>query len=329
MTSSLQRLAIISFIAVELLLFMGAIVRATGSGLGCPDWPFCYGRMIPPTKAEDIDFAHLNLEKFRRKAAQHGRDPASITPESIRAEFNPVHTWTEYVNRLSSMPVGFATLALLIASIRQRGAHPRVFIAAVVSVLLVLVNAWLGAKVVYSGLQPGIITVHMALAILLLCVLVYAAWKAAPQPWRLDVTPALRRTAVCLFVLVVLEGILGSQVREMTDHLAKTHAGEPRSAWVAELEHTWVYLVHRSGSWLIVGVALWFGSQARRVLKGGLGWLEKSIVGIVLAQLALGVLLANVGILPTAQILHIGLSSFLVSGLFLWLLAARSSPRHV
>lgn len=329
MTSTLQRLAIISFISVELLVFMGAIVRATGSGLGCPDWPFCYGRLVPPTQAADIDFEHLDLEKFRRKAAQHGRDPATITPESVRAEFNPKHTWIEYINRLSSMPVGFATLGLMIVAFRQRKRHPRVHLAAVLSFALVLVNAWLGAKVVFSGLKPGIITLHMALAVLLLCVLVYAAWKAESKPWQLPASSVLWKIAAVLFLLVVLEGVLGSQVREMTDHLAKTHAGEPRSDWVGELEHSWMYLVHRSGSWIILGIALWFGYLAKKTLPGGLGWLETSIVGLVLAQMLLGILLANVGILPTAQVLHIGLSSLLVSGLFLWLLAAKPVANHV
>jgi len=323
MTSTLQRLAIISFLSVELLVFMGAIVRATGSGLGCPDWPFCYGRMIPPTSAAEIDFDHLDLERYRSKAEQHGRDPATITPETIRAEFNARQTWTEYVNRLSSMPVGFATLALFVVAFRQRKKHPQVHLAAITSFALVLINAWLGAKVVFSGLKPGIITLHMALAILLLCVLVYAAWKAVDQPWRIDVPRSLWKLAVLLFVLVVIEGVLGSQVREMTDHLAKTHAGEARSVWVDELEHSWMYLVHRSGSWLIVGVALWFGARTPR-----LGWLEKGVIGLVLAQMVLGILLANVGIVPTAQVLHIGLSSLLVSGLFLWLLAARPAPTY-
>lgn len=318
MTSSLQRLALISFLSVELLVFMGAIVRATGAGLGCPDWPFCYGRVIPPTRAEEIDFDHLDLEKFRKKAAQYGRDPATITPESIRAEFNARHTWTEYVNRLSSIPVGFATLALFLVAFWQRKTYPHAFGAATASLGLVLVNAWLGAKVVLSGLQPGIITLHMALAVLLLCILVYTGWRAAPEPWKIRVPNSVWHIALLLFALVVIEGVLGSQVREMTDHLAKTHAGEPRSAWVDELEHSWVYLVHRSGSWLIVAVALWFRARVPRRT-----WLENTIVGLVLAQMLLGVLLAQVGILPTAQVLHIGLSSLLVSGLFLWLLAGR------
>ena len=322
-----QRLALTSFICVEVLLFVGAAVRATGSGLGCPDWPFCYGCMVPPTKAADIDFTKLDIEKFRAKAARLGRDPSSITVESLRAGFDPVATWVEYINRLTSLPVGISVLALMIASIGElRRKRPQVFLAAVASFALVIVNAWLGARVVLSGLKPGIITLHMALAVLLLCVLVFTAWRGTATPWSVATSDrrlrVLRRIAIALFVLVVLEGIMGSQVREMTDELAHRHAGEQRMMWVTELEQTWVYLVHRSFSWLVLGCALWFAWGANKML--GLRWLEKCIVALVLAQMVLGVVLAHAGIVRVVQILHIGLSSLLVSGLFLWLLGSHA-----
>ena len=321
-----QRLALATFIAVEVLIFVGAAVRASGSGLGCPDWPFCYGCWTPPTKAADIDFSKLDLEKFRKKAAQHGRDPASITEESLRAEFDPVATWVEYLNRLTSVPVGITSLLLFFASFGQiRRGRFGVFLAGVASLALVLLNAWLGARVVLSGLKPGIITLHMALAILLQCVLVYAAWRGTSHPWRLRVqdrmTSGLKLLGWLLFLLIVMEGVMGSQVRELTDALAKSHAGELRSQWVGELEQSWVYLIHRSFSWLIVACALWWLWLAKSVLARR-GWLEWGVVAIVFAQMFLGLVLAHVGIVRVAQVLHIGLSSLLVSGLFLWLLGA-------
>lgn len=316
-----QRIAIIAFITVEILIFAGAVVRATGSGLGCPDWPFCYGQWIPPTSADQIDFAKLNIEKFKARAARHGRDPSTITPEALRAEFDPVATWTEYINRLTSLPVGISMTVLLFASFWQRRAS--VILGSLASFLLVGINAWLGAKVVLSGLHSGTITIHMALAILLQCALVFTAWRGTAQPWRMSLerAPALRPLAWALFALVVVEGIMGSQVRELTDHLATTHAGQLRSAWVAELEHSWVYLVHRSFSWLILGAGIWF-LRASWLACGRLGWLEKSIFALIIGQMLLGIVLSQVGIVAVAQILHIGLSSLLVSGLFLWLLGS-------
>lgn len=321
-----QRIALTAFITVEVLIFAGAIVRATGSGLGCPDWPFCYGRMIPPTSADQIDFTKLNLEKFKARAAKHGRDPSTITPETLRAEFNPVATWTEYINRLTSIPVGISMIVLVIASFCQRRAF--VILGSLAAFLLVGVNAWLGAKVVFSGLNSGTITIHMALAILLQCALVFTAWRGTEQPWRMVIANRrIVRIAAVLFVLVVIEGIMGSQVREMTDQLAKTHAGQLRSAWVGELEQTWVYLVHRSFSWLILGCGIWFLRASRAA--GRLGWLEKSIFALIFGQMLLGVVLSQIGIVAAAQILHIGLSSLLVSGLFLWLLGSTRTTATV
>lgn len=328
-----QRLALTAFICVEVLLFVGAAVRATGSGLGCPDWPFCYGCWVPPTRADQINLTPESLEKFRAKAARLGRDPSSITPESLRASFDPVATWVEYINRLTSLPVGVSVLALMIASVGElRRRRPQVFVASVAAFLLVLVNAWLGARVVLSGLKPGIITVHMALAVLLLCVLVFAAWRGTASPWSFatpgDSLRHTRRIALALFVLVVIEGIMGSQVREMTDALAMRHAGEQRAMWMSELERTWTYLTHRSFSWVLVVCAVWFMQKARRV-PGRPRWLEISIVTLVGAQMVLGVVLSHAGIFRVVQILHIGLSSLLVSGLFLWLLGSRDpAPRE-
>ena len=324
-----QRLTLVAFITVEILIFVGAIVRATGSGLGCPDWPFCYGCMVPPTSADDIDFSKIDLEKFRAKAARHGRDPATITPETLKAEFDPVATWVEYINRLTSLPVGFAMLALLIASFWQIGQRRiRVFIASLAAFILVGINAWLGAKVVFSGLKPGTITLHMALAILLQCVLVYTAWRANDRPWSLawknGASNAFRQLAWALFALIVIEGVMGSQVRELTDHLAHTHAGHARSEWVTELEHSWVYLVHRSFSWLILAAGIVFLRMSRRHLARA-RWLEWSVLGLIFAQMILGIVLAHIGIVGIAQVLHIGLSSLLVSALFLWLLGASRS----
>jgi heme a synthase len=321
--SRFQRHTIIAFAAIEILIFVGAIVRTTGSGLGCPDWPKCYGCWVPPTSVEDIDFSKLNLDKFRRKAAAFGRDPDSITPEIIRAEFDPVATWIEYLNRLTSIPVGLSVLAMWLVSFSEwKNGRFRVWLTSTIAVILVGLNAWLGARVVLSGLKPGIITLHMALAILLLCILVYTAWRGTENPWTLawktGPNISLRRLAWAMFGLIVIEGVLGSQVRELTDELASTHVGHTRAEWVHELESSWVYLIHRSFSWLILISGLLFFHRCRVLIHHG--WLEIIITGIIVSQMLLGIVLANVGILAVAQILHIGLSSLLVSALFLWLL---------
>ncbi len=323
-----QRIAVTAFVCIEVLIFVGAVVRATGSGLGCPDWPFCYGCWVPPASADQIDFSKINIEKFKAKAARNGLDPAKITRESLKAGFEPVGVWVEYFNRLTSVPVSLSVLAMVIASFGQvRGQRIRIRVAVWAALVCLLLNIWLGARVVESQLASSKITLHMALAVLMLCFFVYIVWASTDKPWQLHLgSSAARSLAIVLFSLVVMEGVMGSQVRELTDELAKTHAGHARSEWVHELEQSWVYLVHRSFSWLILGFGVGFFRSAKKAL-GKAGRLERAILGLIIAQMLLGLVLSQVGIVRIAQILHVGLSSLLVSSLFLWLLGSGKGKR--
>lgn len=320
-----QKIAVAASVSLVVLIFVGAVVRATGAGMGCPDWPMCWGCLIPPTSAEQIDPAKLDIEKYRRKAVRHGIDPETITQENVIESFNPTHTWTEYINRLTSIPLGLLTLMTFIMSLWQWRKRPSVTVVAFLALVLLGLNAWMGAQIVYSGLKPGVITLHMALAILMLCMLVYVAWRGCSKPWKLPPScrrGGLRKVALLLFVLVLAEGVLGSQVRERTDELKKSHGDAPRSEWLGELEQSTTYLIHRSGSWLVLLAAGMFYLRTLRNQTGAEN-LERLIVGIVVAQMVLGLVLSQVGILPVTQVLHIGLSSILVSALFLWLLASQ------
>lgn len=326
--NTLQKLAFFCILSLIALVFMGGIVRATGSGMGCPDWPTCWGKLIPPFSSDQIDVYALDIEKYKRKRAQHGGDPNTITYETVLDEFNPVHTWIEFTNRLLSMPISFGSLALLIYAQLKYRKKLLILGLSYASVALVLINAIMGARVVYTGLRPGVITTHMALAILLLCILVFLQWFAGEQKKSFCFAKKIEKykktfwLGIALFIMVVFEGVLGSQVREMTDTLQKSHGDAPRSEWILELEGCWVYLTHRSFSWLILGTAIAHFILCKKSKIAGLSWQEYTILGTILAQMILGIILANVGILPIAQILHIGLSSILVATLFYWILCA-------
>ncbi len=317
-----QKLATAALVSVLALMFVGAIVRVTGAGMGCPDWPTCWGCLIPPRSVEQVDFDKLPLEKFQAKAKRMGRDPASITRESLRAEFNPRHVWTEFINRMFSLPVGFFSLATFIAAFWQREKRPLVFWMAFSSFILVLANAWMGARVVYSGLSPGVLTTHLAMAMTLIGTLTYCAWRGTDAPWRIEMEQAGRsrmRRVVTLFLLVIVaEGIFGSQVREMTDELAKSHLNMPRSAWIPELERSWMYLLHRSFSWVVLGGALIGWNLTKKHRAGGAGKVERVVLGIVIAQMLLGVIMARIHIYNWVQVVHVGLAALLLTFVWLW-----------
>lgn len=317
-----QKLATAALVSVLILMFAGAIVRVTGAGMGCPDWPKCWGRLIPPTSVEQVDFSKMPIEKFQRKAARMGRDPATITVETLRAEFNPRHVWTEFINRLLSLPVGFFALATFIAAFWQRGKRPLVFWLAFTSLVVILTNAWMGARVVFSGLAPGVLTAHLALAMSLMGTLTYCAWRGTDTPWRIQMAAGplrqLRITVWALLAVIIFEGIMGTQVREMTDVLAKFHTNAPRSTWIAELEGKWQYFAHRSFSWVVLAATVWAWILTKRHRIGGPGWVEKAVLGNVVIQMILGIIMSQIHIYGWVQVLHVGLAAVLLTFVWLW-----------
>ncbi len=318
-----QKLATAALISLLVLMFVGATVRVTGAGMGCPDWPTCWGCLIPPTRLDQVDFDKLPIEKFRKKAERLGRDPAEITVENLRKEFNPRHVWTEFLNRLTSIPVGILTLAMFIASFWERPKRPLVFWVSFASVIIVFINAWMGARIVYSGLKPGVITTHLALAMGLIGLLVYSAWRGTEKPWRIIVRnqklSQLRLATGLILFATITQGIMGSQVREMTDELSKLHLSTPRETWIHELEQSWIYLIHRSFSWLTLAACLWAWFLTKRYREGGVSWLENSVIAIMFTQMLLGVVMAQVHIYSWSQVLHVGLAAVMLALVCLWI----------
>lgn len=325
-----QRLAAAALVSVLLLIFVGAIVRVTGAGMGCPDWPTCWGLLIPPTSVEQVDFDRLPIEKFQNKAERMGRDPATITRESLRRDFNPRHVWTEFINRLFSLPVGFFTLAAFIASFGQRKVRPHVFWLSFAALLLVLANAWMGARVVYSGISPGVLSTHLGLAMMLICVLTYCVWAGTARPEKVAMprqAGLARKTLWVLLIAIVVEGILGSQIREITDGLSKAHLDAPRETWIGELENSSAYLIHRSFSWLILIVTLFAHIIAKLNQPDGVSPSQSGATAIVVAQMILGLIMAQVHIYSWVQVLHVGLAAILLSLVFRWLLIIPDGKR--
>ena len=318
-----QKTALAALLATIFLIYVGAIVRATGSGLGCPDWPKCWGELIPPTSLDQVDFDKLNIEKFQKK------NP-NITRESLAAEFNPVHVWVEFINRLVSLPVGLFTLSTFLLSFQFLRKQKRVFFGSFAALALVLTNAILGAIVVSSGLKPGVITLHMALAIILICVFVYIIYWGGQRLPSVNLGSQkglLRSTLIILFVACVVEGIMGSQVREITDELALKYKDTPRNVWHEILEQKGIYLFHRSFSWVILVLGIFLFTKTRNA-NGDLAQLSiKATFGVILAQMVLGVLMSHVSVHPVVQVLHIGLSSILIVALFWLILTSREQQQ--
>jgi cytochrome c oxidase assembly protein subunit 15 len=325
-----QKLATAALISLMVLICVGAVVRVTGAGLGCPDWPRCWGKMVPPSSVDEVDFEKLPMEKFRRAAEKHGLDPATVTVESLQQEFNVTHAWTEYLNRLSATPVSIFTIATFVAAFWQRRKRPLVFWMAFASLMLVIVNALVGALVVSSRLKPAIITTHLALAMVMLATLTYCVWRGTDTPWRIRTkgSGSLMKWSVAILILVVAaEGMIGSQIREITDEMAKAHVGQARDLWIDELEQAGVYLFHRSFSWAVLAASIWAYYMSVRFREGGPGRVEKAAFAIVLIQMVLGMVMSQVHIYQWVQVVHVGLAAVLLSLVILWWLGLMGHSR--
>jgi len=323
---NLHRLAWFALASLIVLVVAGATVRVTGSGLGCPDWPTCWGCLIPPTSVDQIDVDKLDLEKFKKHAARKGIDPDTITRETVLESFDPVHTWIEFTNRLASLPLGFATLLLALFSFGAKKRKAWIIGLSWFCLIDVVANAIMGAIVVRSGLQPGIITLHMTLAFLLIAVLVTIIWLSRPQEIREEVTPQLRKklkiVSLVFFACLFGEGLLGSQLREQTDELAmtaETEQGVEREKWGEELGATIIYKVHRSFSWslLLTSGLLFFWMTRNETWRATE---PKLIFAMVIAMMLMGVVLGHIAIYPVVQVLHVGMTSVLLAVTWHWIM---------
>ena len=353
------RLAWVALISVIILVIAGATVRVTGSGLGCPDWPTCWGCLIPPTSPDQIDVDKLDLDKFKRHAKRKGIDPDTITRETVLDSFDPVHTWIEFCNRLATLPLGLATLLLAICSLgvrvkradgnllaqsdggashdvsakvrsegkgRRNSKSRKWWIVALSWFCLidVLANAIMGAIVVRSGLQPGIITLHMALAFLLIAVLVTLIWMTRPQSADPPMESGLRKrlliVSLIFFGCLFCEGLMGSQLREQTDELtmaAEAADGLGRDQWVEQLASTFIFKLHRTFSWTLLvtsGLLLFWIRKADNLKFSE----PKLIFSCVIAMMIMGIVLGHVAIYQVVQVLHVGATAVLLAITWHW-----------
>lgn len=305
---SYRRIAIITICAVYFLILVGATVRASGAGMGCPDWPTCFGSWIPPVSESQLP------ENYQEIYADRGY---------AETRFNPVKTWIEYVNRLVGVTIGLLILVTAWKSLALRHHDRWITIASVAALLMVIYQGWLGSRVVASNLQPGMITVHMLMALAIVGTLLFALARARrgvlAAGAAAQVNPGLQRWFYIVLAMTVLQIALGTQVREMVDFLNHTQGAE-RSAWVSALP--WFFYVHRTFSALVLFANMWL---AWRLFKDlGLGHsltrLALGVLTVVVLAIISGATLGHLGMPALVQPTHL-LSASLIFGLqfLLWM----------
>lgn len=331
---SLRRLCVWSLAALYLLILAGGIVRSTGSGMGCPDWPKCFGKVVPPTSAEQLppdykqQYAEQRIAKnqrlsgllqalgYHQLAKKILNDPEIYTEQ----DFNPFHTWVEYINRLIGAITGLLILSVFLKSLPKLRSDPKTALFSLLLVIMVAFQAWVGSLVVSTNLLQGMITFHMMLAVMIVIVLNYVLVRQKNR----SLFYYSRKTNWLLFGLLVfylVQIFFGTEVRTGVDEYLGNY-GRNFEQFPSSLG--WVYYFHRSFSLLGLGLGAWLfwqlmHSQAPRPLWMGV----RVVLAALIASAVSGVVLSYLGLPRMAQPVHLTLAIISVgtiSYLLFWLL---------
>ena len=294
---SFRRLALLTVIAVFLLILVGGVVRSTGAGMGCPDWPKCFGQWVPPTDVSQLPANYQEIYSHRGYA---------------NTEFNAVKTWIEYLNRLLGALIGVLIFFTFVASVIAYWQRDRAIVGySFLALLLVGFQGWLGAKVVSSVLAAWLITLHMLLAIVIVGVLLYV--MARTQFSSIDshsfrLSKATNRWLLISSGLLLIQILLGTQVRETVDEVADKLGEIQRFRWIDELDIR--FYVHRSFSLVVLFCQLlWIVPVSKRSQNGsGIKRMAVATGFLLLIEILTGAIMAYFAIPSWAQPVHLTLA---------------------
>jgi len=249
------KLAVAAAGATFVLIAVGGLVRATDSGLGCPDWPLCFGDWLPPAD---------------------------------------LHAWIEHSHRLTAAVfVGplVGAVGLITVFTRRRRDLP-LLAAAVVAGVLVIVQSLLGAAVVLQGLAAELVTAHLAMALTVFAAVIFIAERATHGPMpaahaRPGLTRLLGLTAIAIFAQMLLgswvtgqyAGLAFADFPLMNGSVLPAIAGDEQA----------IHLAHRLMSLVVAGLVVWSALAIHRSTEGRLPrLLAAAMVVLVVVQIALG-----------------------------------------
>ena len=332
-----RKLSIISLVAVYVLIFVGGIVRSTGSGMGCPDWPKCFGQWVPPTTVNQLPdnykevYAQHRAEKnqrFSKYLDVLGFDHLSnqiLTDKSIleEADFNRAKTWTEYVNRLVGVTVGLLIVATFLASFKSLKTDKKLFSYSLLAVIMVGFQGWIGSIVVSTNLMPWLITVHMLIALLIVALLTFLVVRSGDKS-RVDFQASwMSRSNIMVVIallLTVVQIIMGTQVREAIDEVAAAAHYQERGTWITNTGN--IFLIHRTYAWVVLLVSIALIFVVRKAVGNQDNILLWSFIVLVLVGIEIfsGAIMNYFAIPKFAQPVHLGLATIIFGLQFLVLL---------
>lgn len=315
----------LTLVSIFLIIIAGSVVRMTGSGMGCPDWPKCFGLIIPPSSVDQIEWKKNTAYQsgqmiiyadqlweaesdFFTKDVFDGGNWSLYTKHDY-AKFNVAHTWTEYINRLIGAVSGVLTFIMMIWSFKYWYTKRKISYLSILIVLLMGFQAWLGAVVVYSVLQPMQITIHMLMALVIIVLMMYLI-NEVPDDTNNEAVAfdkSLYNFVLLAVFLSVIQILLGTEVRQQIDLVSKSLDYSQRELWIGQTD-IW-FKIHRSFAILLVvtNVLLWLRSKQINYSIG----MSNAILIVVIIEAISGIVLSYFDMMPLMQPIHLLAASLL------------------
>lgn len=298
-------IVLVTLISIYLVILAGGIVRSTGSGMGCPHWPKCFDSYIPPLQESDLPANYK--EEFK--------------VQGHPAEFNVYKTWTEYGNRLIGAIAGLIVVYQCIYAIRFIKSKPKFFWFSFLLAVLMGSQGLLGAKLVSSFLAPLLITLHMAVALIIMGILIWLLIAVKLEKDSLDtaVTEASKGLSKnysrIMWVFILLTSIqifLGTEVREEIDIISYALDYQFKDTWIERIGS--VFIVHRSYSILLtLATAYFMFVLYKKRFDHPIAFTYMTAISAIMgAEIVAGITLAYFAIPAWMQPIHLLLATLLL-----------------
>lgn len=352
--SRFRFVSLLTVVAVYLLILVGGVVRSTGSGMGCPDWPKCFGQWIPPTEGSQLPPNYKEVYTAQRVAknqklartlqrlgfAQVAGSIFAHPTQYIETDFNPVKTWIEYVNRLLGALIGVFVFLTVVSALPLWQRDRSIFWLALASFLLTGVQGYLGSLVVSTNLLPVMVTVHMALALVIVALLLYAVDRVRWGSSTHSLATTAGENVVAGRPKVVVQGwlwaallltfwqiMLGTQVREQVDIVSAAAGYMGRENWVSRLGS--VFSIHRTVSAVVVLLNVYVSYELWQLGRIHLRRLVIATMATIGLEVVAGIVLASFALPAAVQPVHLTLATMLFGVQFLSILAVARARKSL
>ena len=289
-----RNFTLISVGLTYILIFIGGMVRVAGAGMGCPDWPKCFGRWIPPTSLDQL--------------------PEHIDP----AKFNIVLAWIEYGNRLFGAVVGLSIAITLYLGLKYYSHLPRIKWPLIAAFCLTLFEGWLGSVLVKTVLNPFTITLHLFFALIIVMLLVFVSQEVyyidnAESEIHSKYPRGMKILFMIMATVLLLEVVLGTEIRGGLEMIRKENP-MIESQFLIDMLGPFKYAHTVLGILItILSIVNWF-SLVKSSIKPSSLMVQTStlIVVLILFQIVSGEMLVFLKFMPIIQLFHLWIASWIL-----------------